>query len=201
MVGTARLTRSYTRSSRLSTVRQIRRSRYFQRNWSGPNVVYVVATGDAWSAYLRRMTSRTDWSVARLAREAGIARSTIFRWIKEGADGSSGLTIQSVYAIADALGDDRASALTAAGNLPPERDAEVELILGSDRSDDEKAAMIDRLMRRREEDKARRMDDLRFVLGDGTVVVVQAKTGTGEDRPARQREREESEKHPEREAS
>lgn len=132
--------------------------------------MYVVQTADAWSAYLRRMTRLPGWSVARLARDANIARSTIFRWMKEGADGSSGLTIQSVYAVADALGDDRANALTAAGNLPPERDAEVELILSSDRSEREKAAMIDRLMRRREEEQRRRLEDLRFALNEEAPV-------------------------------
>jgi hypothetical protein len=122
----------------------------------------VTKEADEWSAYLRRMTSRPGWSVARLAREADVARSSIFRWLAEGAEG---ITIQSVYLIADALGDDRGAALRAAGNLPPERDAEIELILSSDRSELEKVAIIDRLMRRREEERMRRLEDLRFVLG------------------------------------
>lgn len=112
------------------------------------------------------MTRRTGWSVARLARDSDIAKSTIFRWMKEGADGSSGLTIQSVYRIADALEDDRANALKAAGNLPPERDAEVDLILSSDRSEQQKTLMIERLQRRREEEQRRRLEDLRFALND-----------------------------------
>lgn len=93
-----------------------------------------------------------------------MAKSTIFRWI---ADGATSLTIQSVQAVADALGDDRATALKAAGNLPPERDPEVDLILNSDRSDARKAELIERLMQRREEDRRRRMEDLGFVLGEG----------------------------------
>lgn len=121
----------------------------------------MAKEGDEWSAYLRRMTGRPGWSVARLARESDLSRSTIFRWIAEGAEG---ITIQSVYLVADALGDDRAAALRAAGNLPPERDAEIELILSSSRTEVEKVAMIDRLMRRREEERMRRLEDLRFVL-------------------------------------
>lgn len=117
---------------------------------------------DAWSAYLKRMTSRPGWSVARLARESGLHRSGIFAWIKNGADGS--VTIRSVYLVADALQDDRANALQAAGNLPPARDEEVDLILNSPWSDAEKSRMIDRLMRRREEEKIRRVEDLRFLI-------------------------------------
>ncbi len=80
------------------------------------------------------------------------------------ADGAEAITIESVYLVADALGDDRANALKAAGNLPPERDEEVDLILNSDRSERTKALMIERLMRRREEERQRRLDDLRFVI-------------------------------------
>jgi transcriptional regulator with XRE-family HTH domain len=108
------------------------------------------------------MVERPGWSVARLARESGLHRSAIFGWI---ADGAGGITIRSVYLIADALGVDREDALRAAGNLPPERDAEVELILSSTRTELEKVAMIDRLMRRREEERQRRLDDLRWMLG------------------------------------
>jgi hypothetical protein len=109
------------------------------------------------------MTGRPGWSVARLARESKVAKSTIFRWI---AEGSEGITITSVNLIADALGDDRANALRAAGNLPPERDAEVDLILASNLTEEQKVAMIDRLMRRREEERQRRLEDLRFRLGE-----------------------------------
>lgn len=96
-----------------------------------------------------------------MARDAGLSRSTVFRWLAEGAEG---ITIQSVYLVADALGVDRADALKAAGNLPPERDLEVDLILASNRSDARKAELIERLMRRREDERARRIADLEFVL-------------------------------------
>ena len=70
-------------------------------------------TRETWADYLRRMTSRPGWSVARLARDSGIHRATIFKWIA----GKGGANVASVRAIADALGDDPANALRAAGNM------------------------------------------------------------------------------------
>lgn len=80
-----------------------------------------------WPAYLRRMTSRPGWSVARLARESGINRATIFGWIK-----GDGVTVASVNLIAKALGDDPAHALAAAGGAPThadELDADLRIIM------------------------------------------------------------------------
>lgn len=133
-------------------------------NYAGPTVIHVVDGGDAWSAYLKRMTSRPGWTVARLAKESNIARSSLYKWLSEGAQA---ITIDSVYRIADALGDDRENALRAAGNIPVGRDEEVDLILAANITEREKAAMIDRLMQRREEERQRRLDDLRFRLGEG----------------------------------
>lgn len=117
---------------------------------------------DAWSAYLRRMTGRPGWTVARLARESGIARSSIFRWIAEGGEG---ITIESVYRIADAFGEDRAEALHAAGNMPERQvDEEIALILASEFPEATKTQMIERLVRRRQEERERRMEDLRWLL-------------------------------------
>lgn len=162
--GKARAKRTYGERLARETVRRTSREQSFRRRWIEPTVIHVVDDADAWSAYLRRMTSRPDWSVAKLSRLSGIARSTLFRWMAEGAEA---VTIESVHRVADALGDDRANAVAAAANLPPARDEEVDLILSSDRTEREKVQMIDRLMRRREEEKARRLEDLRFVLGDG----------------------------------
>lgn len=68
---------------------------------------------ESWADYLRRMTDRPGWSVARLAREAGIHRATIFKWM----GGKGGATVTSVRAIAEALGDEPSNALRAAGNM------------------------------------------------------------------------------------
>lgn len=161
--GTARAIRSFARIPGRDTVLRRGRSKSFRSRWIAPTVLFVMSDGsDAWSAYLRRMTSRPGWSVAKLARESGIARSTIFRWI---ADGAVALTIASVHQIADALGDDRASALRAAGNLPPERDAEVDMILASGLTEREKVEQLDRLMERRAREQAQRIADLEWMLG------------------------------------
>jgi transcriptional regulator with XRE-family HTH domain len=104
---------------------------------------------------------RAGVNASQLARLSGLHRATISEWLNRGA---GAITIQSVYLVADALGEDRADALRAAGNLPIERDVEVDLILASDRSDARKAAMIERLMLRREEERQRRLDDIRFAL-------------------------------------
>lgn len=72
---------------------------------------------ETWGAYIKRMVDRPGWSVARLAREAGIHRATIFGWIK---DDTPSLTVASVRAIAQALGDDIDNALRAAGSVEPE---------------------------------------------------------------------------------
>ncbi|WP_158554050.1 helix-turn-helix domain-containing protein [Micromonospora deserti] len=71
------------------------------------------AKRESWAEYLRRMTDRPGWSVARLARESGIHRATLFRWIA----GKGGANVASVRQIAEALGDDPANALRAAGNM------------------------------------------------------------------------------------
>ena len=68
---------------------------------------------ESWAEYLRRMTERPGWSVARLARESGIHRATLFRWMS----GKGGANVTSVRAIARALGDEPSNALRAAGNM------------------------------------------------------------------------------------
>lgn len=143
----------------------------FRYRWFEPNVILVVDGGDAWSTYLRRAMRTKGLTVSELARRSRLHRTTISDWMNKGA---GAITIQSVYMVADALGVDRNEALRAAGNLPPERDEEVDLILASNRTEREKVAMIDRLMRRREEDRQRRIDDLRFVLGDDETPPEQA---------------------------
>ena len=77
---------------------------------------------ESWADYLRRMTSRPGWSVARLARESGIHRATIFKWMS----GRGGATVASVRAIAEALGDDPANALRAAGSMGGEAPDELD---------------------------------------------------------------------------
>ena len=56
-----------------------------------------------WAQYLQDLTNRPGWSVARLARESGVNRSSIFRWMS-GKVGN--VSANSVRAIAAAVGDD-----------------------------------------------------------------------------------------------
>jgi AcrR family transcriptional regulator len=113
-----------------------------------------------WSGYLRRMTSRPGWSVARLAREAGVHRGTIFGYI---SGKKKGVTVATVRSIAQALGDDPANALRAAGQVSGEVDEEVELILAQPVDEDTKRAMLERLFQLRERDKRNRIEEIRFL--------------------------------------
>ncbi|SCL12835.1 helix-turn-helix domain-containing protein [Micromonospora inyonensis] len=85
-----------------------------------------ASSAEDWAGYLRRMTRRHGWSVARLARESGINRATIFGWMN-----GDGVTVANVKVIAKALGDDEAHALAAAGGVEPEEalDPDLRIIL------------------------------------------------------------------------
>lgn len=111
-----------------STVAKEQRPPNYRCRWLS---AYGAPMGDAsaedWAGYLRRMTKRPGWSVARLAREAGVNRSTIFGWMK-----GDGVNVASVKAIARALGDDEAHALAAAGGATiqgDQLDSDVRIIL------------------------------------------------------------------------
>lgn len=73
-----------------------------------------------WADYIRDAVAREGMNIARLARLANIHRSTIFRW-KDGRDADN-ITVASIRAVADAIGDDPANALRAAGRLPDQPD-------------------------------------------------------------------------------
>lgn len=120
-----------------------------------------LSGAEDWSGYLKRIASRPGWSVARLARESQIHRATIFKWMA----GKGGVTVASVRAIAEAVGDDPAEALRAAGSVATESsDEELELILTAPVDDQTKKLMIERLYELRERDKQRRMDEIEFLL-------------------------------------
>lgn len=122
------------------------------------------AVPNDWGAYLRRMTARPGWSVARLARESGIHRATIFDWIKGGGES---VTIASVRAIARALGDDLESALRAVANLesaPGSRDEEMELILSAPVGPEMQKQMIAQMLELREQDRQQRLRVIRWMV-------------------------------------
>jgi transcriptional regulator with XRE-family HTH domain len=117
-----------------------------------------------WAGYLRRMTSRPGWSVARLARESNIHRGTIFKWIS----GKGGVNVSSVTAIAQALGDDPANALRAAGAVAPEvdrTDEEIELVRTDPRLDPEmKIRIVDMIIDRREREREAALAETRRLI-------------------------------------
>jgi transcriptional regulator with XRE-family HTH domain len=119
--------------------------------------------GETWASYLRRMTKRPGWSVAKLGRESGIHRATIFGWIK----GDGGVTIDSVRRIALALGDNPDNALLAAGStgLPASvEDEELALIDRAPVDGDLKAVMRERLLERRERERQQRLADFQTMI-------------------------------------
>jgi transcriptional regulator with XRE-family HTH domain len=135
-----------------------------------------------WGAYLKRMTARPGWSVARLARESGIHRATIFDWIRGGGES---VTIASVRAVARALGDDLENALRAVASISPSSapdDEELDLIMSAPVSDDMKRRMIAQLLDMREQDRQQRLQVLRWVVGEET-----SGPGTGDGESGRRR--------------
>ena len=121
--------------------------------------------GEDWSGYLRRMTKRSGWSVARLARESKIHRATIFGWMK----GSGGVTVDSVRRIALALGDDPENALRAAGTTgeatpDAQQDEEIALIMRAPVDDALKDTMLRKLYERRERDRQERLADFQDMI-------------------------------------
>lgn len=106
---------------------------------------------NGWGEYLKRMTSRPGWSVARLARDAGINRATVFKWIS----GRTGVTVANVRIVATALGDDPNNALrAAAGSVIADdqflaTDDEVELVRSDPRLSPAQRTRILRLIHER----------------------------------------------------
>ena len=111
------------------------------------------------------MTDRPGWSVARLARESGVHRATIFKWL--GTKG--GVTMTSVRALAAAVGDDPENAMrAAAGKLAASQsmeDDQIAEILTSGLPINVQQELIEMVIDRRKQDEARQMDDLRRVIG------------------------------------
>lgn len=104
-------------TTRFSDAHKRRRAAY-PRSWYGPNLLRMADAGEPqheWGRYLRRMIRERELTVAKLAELAGMARQTIFEYIR---DGGESVTVGSVRRIARALDDDFRNALLAAGNIP-----------------------------------------------------------------------------------
>lgn len=117
-----------------------------------------------WARLLRTITNRPDWSIARLARDSGIHRSTIFRWMKGDVQN---LTLESIRLIAEAGQVDIMDALRAAATLVApaaaerlERDYGEQAILDSDATPAQKKMMLERYNRKVAESKQAALRDL-----------------------------------------
>lgn len=75
-----------------------------------------------WAKLLREITDRPGWSVARLNRESGIHRSTIFRWLSGEV---TNVTMDSIRLVAQTAGIDLDVAVRAASTLPATVDTAV----------------------------------------------------------------------------
>jgi transcriptional regulator with XRE-family HTH domain len=122
----------------------------------------------AWARYLKAAIDQPSWNVAKLARQSGIHRATIFRWMK-GEGGN--VTVDSVRRIAIALGDDPDAALRVAGELvntppPPSagRDEEMDLIDRAPVDAALKDSMRRKLQERRERERQARLADLQDMI-------------------------------------
>lgn len=129
--GLARRKKLRQRTSRKSTALTTRqtvakkpRRVAIKHHWSRQYVVRVVsrdAARESWAAYLRRMTNRPNWSVAKLARETGLNPSAIFRYL----NGTRRPTVANARLIGKALGD-LDGALRAAATVADEHPAETD---------------------------------------------------------------------------
>lgn len=126
-----------------------------------------------WARYLKGIQARPGWSVARLARSSGIHRSTLFRWIGGEVDK---ISANSARRIAEAVGDDPAIALKAAGDmldgdtdalggLDP-NDPVVQKIYSLDVDEEMRGFMLDRHRENLEIQRRRWMEDIDRTIGD-----------------------------------
>jgi transcriptional regulator with XRE-family HTH domain len=122
-------------------------------------------SAETWGGYIRRLTQRNGWSVARLAREAGFNPATLFEWMKGG--GGESVKAGSIVAIAKATGEDPMIGFRAAAGLTPAdpEDREIADVLAADDIDDVyKEDIIAWILERREYDRVRREADARKMI-------------------------------------
>ncbi|HWB36324.1 MAG TPA: helix-turn-helix transcriptional regulator [Rugosimonospora sp.] len=107
---------------------------------------------NAWAKYVDSLRTRSGWNPTRLARETGIHRATIYRWL---SGESTNVTVANVRAIAAAVGDDADIAIRAAGEFLVDDDLTViadpdlrlyaEIMANPDVSDEQKRIMREQI--------------------------------------------------------
>lgn len=111
---------------------------------------------DPWTDFLKGITTRPDWSVARLADASGIHRATIYRWLKGDI---KNVTVESVRMIAKggevslaaALHAARAHTMSDPVDTADEDDFEVRRIRESNLTAKQKRDLLAHLARRRQQ--------------------------------------------------
>lgn len=106
--------------------------------------------GGTWGAYIEGMPKRTGLTMRKLAELAGVARSTLYKWI----NGTTGVTVDSVIRIAKAAGDPTSIALRAAGGrlIDETDDPQLADIYASDLPDNVKQELVDFVLDQRHRD-------------------------------------------------
>jgi transcriptional regulator with XRE-family HTH domain len=134
----------------------VRQVGYYQCRRCATYRLHVSSDVDPWTDFLKGVTSRPGWSVARLAEASGIHRATIYRWLNGDI---KNVTVESVRMIAKGGEVSLASALHAARShtmsgpvdAACEDDFEMRRILESDLSAKKKRDLISHLARRRQQ--------------------------------------------------
>jgi transcriptional regulator with XRE-family HTH domain len=130
------------------------------------NATYGVRVSDtpeaatAWAAFVRKITTRTGWSVKRLADESTVNKSTIYRWLK---GDTADITVGTIRLVAEAAKVDLEEALRAAAGVSDTADPgdwEIQMIQASGLDGAVVARLIRDVLERREEEEARRRREL-----------------------------------------
>lgn len=103
--------------------------------------------GGTWGAYVEAAAARPGWNTTKLAKAAGIGRSTFYKW----RSGDGGVTVDSVLRVAKAVGDDPDAALRAAGGrlVNESEDPQLRDIYTSDLPDDVKQELVEYVLDQR----------------------------------------------------
>lgn len=124
-----------------------------------------------WATYVRALRERTPVNNVEFARRAGVDRGTVDRWMNGKTRPTDPEVLQR---FAEGFELDPDEVFAAAGLRPGveapseptrEQDEELEAILTADIPTAAKQELIEMLMQLREQDKARRMDTLRLIIG------------------------------------
>lgn len=120
--------------------------------------------GTGWAKYVRQVSKRPGWSVARLSRETRFSKSTFFDWMSP--DSRKAVTIPYIVAVAKAVGDDPVNAFKAAAGLTTDepQDEEISMVLSAEIPDKAKDEIIAGILEQREIDRRRRLEDTQRII-------------------------------------